>query len=264
MSDVDYAVAGKVGHLRLNRPERRNALTVEMIDKIAAVAQEARTDPEVRVLVISAAGDGFCSGIDLAVLKPAERGLAAPPLEIKQILTDHIHRVAYALEDLGKPTIAAVNGAAVGAGMDLSLMCDMRVAGRSARFAEIYIRAGLVPGAGGCHYLPRVVGRAKALELLLTGDFVDAEEAMRIGLVNRVVEDADLQQEVMVLAQRLAAASPIAASAIRRATYQSERADLRTSLDMISSHLAVISSTADVSEALNAINERRPAVFTGR
>ena len=263
MAEIEFSATAGVGRLLLNRPERKNALTVEMIDEVAAIVERARTDGGIRVLVVSGAGDAFCSGVDLAVLQPAERGLSAPPLEIKQILTEHIHRIAFAIEDLGKPVIAAVNGAAVGAGMDLALMCDMRIAGESARFAEAYIKAGIVPGAGGCHFLPRLVGRAKALELLLTGDFVDAAEAERIGLVNRVVADVELEAEALAFAGRIAAASPVAASAIRRATLQSERADLRTSLDMISSHLAVISSTADVSEALTAMRERRPPVFSG-
>lgn len=263
MAEVEYAVGDGVGRLRLNRPERKNALTVEMIDEIVAIVQGARTDEQVRVVLLSAAGDAFCSGVDLSMLQPGEHGLSASPLEIKRILTEHIHRIAYAMEDVGKPVVAAVNGSAVGAGMDLSLMCDMRIAGRSARFAEGYIRVGLVPGAGGCHFLPRVVGRAKALELLLTGDFVNAEEAQAIGLVNRVVDDAQLDAEVDAFAGRIAAASPVAASIIRRATHQAERCDLRTSLDMISSHLAVVSATADVSEALTAMRERRDPVFSG-
>src|SRR5581483_5158011 len=146
-----------------------------MIDAWAAALAGARTDGDVRVVVLTGAGDGFCSGVDLGRYDP---GSAEPtPLERKRTLTDRIHRVAYALEDLDKPVIAAVNGVAVGAGMDMALMCDIRLAARSARFSEGYIRVGLVPGDGGCYYLPRLVGTAKALELLLTGDFVDGEEA---------------------------------------------------------------------------------------
>lgn len=260
---IDYSVLDGVARLTLNRPESKNALTVAMIDEIVEGVRRARTDDEVRVLVVQAEGDAFCSGIDLAILEPAERGLSSPPLAIKRILTEHIHQIAFAIEDLGKPVIAAVNGSAIGAGMDLALLCDMRIAATSARFSEAYIRAGIVPGAGGCHLLPRLVGRAKSLELLLTGRFVDAEEAQRLGLVNRVVPDDDLEREVTSLAANIAASSPVAVSMIRRATRASETCDLRTSLDMISSHLAVVSSTGDVSEALVAMREKRAPVFTG-
>jgi enoyl-CoA hydratase/carnithine racemase len=168
------------------------------------------------------------------------------------------------MDDFDKPTIAAVNGAAVGAGMDMALMCDMRVAARSARFSEGYINVGLVPGDGGCYDLPRLVGMGRALELLLTGDFVDAVEAERIGLVNRVVEDEALLDETNALARKLAAASPIALRMIKRATYQSARVDLRTALDLVSSHFGVVSTTDDHAEAMAATRERRAPEFKDR
>jgi enoyl-CoA hydratase/carnithine racemase len=263
MPEVELDVAGGIASLRLNRPQRRNAMTIAMTDEVAALVERCRTDPEVRVIVLRAAGDAFCSGVDLDFLEPGERGLSASPLELKRILTDHVQRIALAVEDVGKPVIAAVNGAAVGAGMDLALMCDIRFAGTSARFSETYVRIGLVPGAGGCHLLPALVGRAKAMELLLGGEFVDAAEAHRIGLVNRVVPDHELEAEVDAFAARVAAASPLAVTTIRQATRQADACDLRTSLAMISSHLGVIASTADASEALAAAREKRAPIFTG-
>ena len=143
------------------------------------------------MLVLTGAGDqAFCSGIDLGSISNANPDLT--PLERKSQLHDEIHQVALALEALDKPVIASINGAAVGAGLDMALMCDLRIAARSARLSEGYIKVGLTPGDGGAYYLPRLVGTAKALELLLTGDFVSADEAHRIGMVNRVVDDADL------------------------------------------------------------------------
>jgi enoyl-CoA hydratase/carnithine racemase len=148
--------------------------------------------------------------------------------------------------------------------MDMALMCDMRVAARSARMSEGYIRVGLVPGDGGCYYLPRLAGTAKALELLLTGDFIDGDEAVRLGIANHVVEDADLPSFTARLARKIADAPPIAVRTIKRAVYQSAGSDLRTALDLISSHMAVVASTTDSAEAYAAFREKRQGTYVGR
>jgi len=260
MADLEYTVADGIGTILLNRPHRKNAFTLDMIDTWARALRDARTDPDVRVVVLTGAGDAFCSGVDLDRRQDAT---PATPLERKENLTERIHRIPFALEDLDKPVIAAINGVAVGAGMDMALMCDMRIMARSARLSEGYVRVGLVPGDGGCYYLPRLVGTAKALELLLTGDFIDAEEAGRLGIANHVVEDADLAGAVATLARKIADGPPVAIRTIKRAVYQSARSDLRTALDLISSHMAVVTSTEDSAEALAAFREKRPAHFIG-
>jgi enoyl-CoA hydratase/carnithine racemase len=262
VADLEYSVEDGIGTIRLNRPHRKNAFTMEMIEIWGDIVRDVRHDPGVRVLVVTGAGDAFCSGIDLDSF--GDPGATRTPLERRQQLTEKIHRVALGLEDVDKPVIASVNGVAVGAGMDMALMTDMRIAARSARFSESYIRVGLVPGDGGCYFLPRLVGLPRALELLLTGDFVDAEEAERIGLVNRVVDDGELAAATTALARRLADAPPVAVRLIKRATYQSARADLRTSLDLIASHFGVVTSTEDSSEAMAAFREKRPGKFKGR
>jgi enoyl-CoA hydratase/carnithine racemase len=262
MADLEYTVADGIGTILLNRPERKNAFTLEMIDDWAEALRSARTDDDVRVIVLTGAGDAFCSGVDLGRYLPDRE--EPTPLERKRNLTDRIHRVAYALEELDKPVIAAVNGVAVGAGMDMALMCDIRLCSRSARFSEGYIRVGLVPGDGGCWFLPRLVGVAKALELLLTGDFVGGEEAARLGIANHVYDDEALMDETYALARRLAASPPVAVGMIKRAVYQSARTDLRTALDLISSHMAVVQSTRDSKEAFAAFREKREGVYEGR
>ena len=210
--------------------------------------------------MLTGAGDkAFCSGIDLDSISNAHASLT--PLERKSQLHDEIHQVALALEALDKPVIASINGAAVGAGLDMALMCDLRIAARSARLSEGYIKVGLTPGDGGAYYLPRLVGTAKALELLLTGDMVCADEAHRIGLVNRVVDDAELGAATRVLAEQIAAAPPVTVRMIKRATYQSANADLRTSLDLISSHFAVVAATDDAAEALSAMRQKRVQTY---
>jgi enoyl-CoA hydratase/carnithine racemase len=158
VSDLDYSIADGVGTILLNRPERHNAFTPEMTDTWAGILADARTDTNVRVLVLTGAGRSFCSGVDL----DRRYGEAPPtPLERKSLLSDRVHRIPLLLEDLDKPIIAAINGAAVGAGLDMALMCDMRVMARNARLSEGYIRVGMVPGDGSCYYLPRLVGPAK-------------------------------------------------------------------------------------------------------
>ncbi len=260
MADLEYSVEGGVATILLNRPDRKNAFTLEMIDEWVAALSDAADDGNVRAVVLTGAGDAFCSGIDLGSLGDVE----PTPLERKRMLTHRIHRVALALEDLDKPVIAAVKGPAVGAGMDMALMCDMRIVGESARFSEGYIRVGLVPGDGGCFWLPRLVGVAKALELLLTGDFVDGKEAERIGIANHCYPDDEVLDRTYALARRLAAMPPVAAGVIKRATYQSLRLDTRTHLDLISSHMAVVQSTEDSAEAMRAFREKRPGTFHGR
>jgi enoyl-CoA hydratase/carnithine racemase len=260
MADLEYSVADGIGTIRLNRPERKNAFTLDMVDHWAAVLGHARTDPEVRVLILTGTGDAFCSGVDL---ERRNEGRAATPLARKQVLSDQVHRIALAMEDLDKPVIAAINGTAVGAGLDMALMCDMRVMARSARVSEGYIRVGMVPGDGGCYYLPRLVGVAKALELLLTGDFIDADEAARIGLVNQVVDESELDDAVLALARKIADGPPVVVRMIKRATYQSLRTDLRTSLDLISSHTGVVGLMSDSAEAMAAFREKRKPRYTG-
>lgn len=260
MADLEYTVDDGVGTILLNRPEAKNAFTLEMIDTWAAALRSARTDPRVRVVVVTGAGNAFCSGIDLSVLE----AVGDEPLALKSMLTEGVHQVAHAVDALSKPIIAAVNGAAVGAGMDMALMCDIRVLTQSAKMSEAYVRVGLVPGDGGCYYLPRLVGMAKALELLWTGDFVDAQEALRIGLASKVFPDDGFVDGYRDLALRLAAQPPINVAMIKRAAQQSVHSDLRTALDLISSHLAVVHGTRDSQEARAALRERRIPSFEGR
>src|SRR5882757_2858898 len=260
MADLEYDIVDHVATIRLNRPERKNAFTLDMTDRWADLLGEAQADPEVRVVVLTGTGDAFCSGVDL---ERRNEGMPATPLARKQVLSERVHRIPLAMEALDKPTIAALNGAAVGAGLDMALMCDLRIMARSARLSEGYIRVGLVPGDGGCYYLPRLIGTARALELLLTGRFIDAEEAGRLGIANHVVDDADLAGAVDTLARKIADGPPVAIRTIKRAVYQSARSDLRTALDLISSHMAVVTSTEDSAEALAAFREKRPANFIG-
>jgi enoyl-CoA hydratase/carnithine racemase len=263
MADLEWSVDDGIATLLLNRPERKNAFTFEMIEAWAEHLRLARTDDDVRVVVLTGAGGAFCSGVDLESFSPSD-GTRPTVLARRGHLADRIHRVALALEDLDKPVIAAMQGPAVGAGLDMALMCDMRIVSETARFSEGYVKVGLIPGDGGCYWLPRIVGLPKALELLLSGEVIDAVEALRIGLVNKVVPDEGFADSVRVFAARFAAAPPVTARLIKRATYQSARSDLRTSLDLVASHMAVVTQTEDAEEALAAFREKRSPTFKGR
>jgi 2-(1,2-epoxy-1,2-dihydrophenyl)acetyl-CoA isomerase len=252
--NLRFTVNDGIARIVLNRPERMNAFSFEMIDAWVDALQRCRTDDGVKVVLVTGAGEAFCSGGD--IVEMGDR-LAHTPEQRKSELFQRIERIPLALEDLDKPVIAAVNGVATGAGMDMALMCDIRYAAAGARFAETYVKVGLVPGAGGAHFLPRLVGTAKALELFFTGDFIDAQEALRIGVVNRVFPDATLIEEVEKIAQRIARAPALTLRMTKRAIYQGMRNDLRTNLDMISSHYAVITASQEHKDLVRAFIEKK-------
>jgi len=251
--DILFSVDNGIATITLNQPKKKNAFNMSMIERWCKALEDWRTDPEVKVIVLTGAGNDFCSGVDLGTMPDRqEQG----PYDHKSVLWDKIHRIAFALEDLDKPVIAAMKGVAVGAGLDMALMCDIRFAADNARLAEGYVRVGLVPGDGGCYYLPRLVGIAKSLELFFTGEFVDAQEALRIGMVNRVYPADQLLEETYKYARKIADGPAVIIQTIKRATYQSSRVDLRTALDMVSSHMGVIRSTKDHHDTMKAALER--------
>ncbi len=249
-----------VAVITLNRPEKLNAFTREMIDLWVEALEDARANDAVRVVVVTGAGRAFCSGGDVGGMN--EQPTDQTGLQHKQWL-EVIHRVPLTLETLDKPVVAAMNGVAVGAGLDMALMCDLRYAAAGTRFSEGYVKVGLIPGDGGTYFLPRLIGTARALELLWTGDFVSAEDAERIGLVNRVVPAQELMDTVLELAARLASGPSVALRMIKRAVYQGSRMDLRSHLDLITSHMAIIRQTADHREGARAFVEKRPPRFVG-
>ena len=205
-------------------------------------------------------GKAFCSGGDVARMGDGRPS----PLDHKNGLWENIHRVPKALEAMDKPVIAMVNGVAVGAGMGMCVMCDMRVAADTARFSTGYVRVGLVPGDGDTYFLPRLTGTAKALELLWTADFIEAPEALRLGIVNRVVPAAELRDATYALAAQIASGPQVPIRMIKRLVYQSMRLDLRTHLDLVSSHMAVVRETSDHKEGVQAFKDKRKPNFTGR
>lgn len=254
---VAVGVDAGVATITLDRVDRKNAITIEMADALAATIDGFRRDPEVRVVVLTGAGRAFCGGGDLGRIAEHRE-----PAEHRRRLVEHMHEVAFALERFDKPVLAAVNGDAFGAGMDLALMCDIRFAATSARFSDGYVLVGLVPGDGACWFLPRIVGTSRALELLLTGDTIDAATAAELGIVNHVVPDGALLAEVQAFAARLAARPPRIVEMIKRCLYESARSDLRTSLDLVASHMGIARSMPESAEELARFHRERDALRT--
>ena len=244
----------------MNRPEVLNAWDPEMIHNLAETLSDIRQDDEVRAVVITGAGKAFSAGGDVKVQKQfLDQPLAARLARGTegQWITRHI-------VSMEKPVIAAINGVAVGSACDMALACDIRIASENASFGEVFIRRGIVPDIGSMFFLPRLAGMAKAKELIFTGDIIDAAEAERIGLVNKVVPADKLESETMELARRLATGPTKAIGLAKKVINKSLSTDLDTSLDYALHALAICYNTEDHAEAAKAFSEKREPQFKGR
>ena len=268
--DVLYDVQDRVAVITLNRPEKLNALSADLTAGLAEYIDRAWTDSEVRVVVLTGAGRGFCSGQDLSGPSIAERGSGPEAPERPPSVADRRHnlrgvqRVGRAVQLLDKPYIAAVNGPAAGAGMDLASMADIRIAARDAKFTQAYSRNAIIPGNGGCYFLPRILGMAKALELLWTSRTFTADEALALGYVSRVVDTDRLMEETLTFAGELAAGPPVAIQYMKQLAYKSQDVDLDTALKMAQWLQTIAASTEDAREGPRAFREKRAPDFQGR
>lgn len=257
-----YDVQDRIAMLTLNRPERLNALGGSLREDLYDAIMRSANDPNVGVLVITGAGRGFCSGGDVKSMNEREQSGEAPlPNERFAPLRD---RIILAMRDCQKPVIAAVNGAAAGAGMNLALACDMRIASTAARFSQAFVKRGLHPDWGGTYFLPRMVGIAKACELIFTGEAIDAAEALKLGIVNAVVAPDELLQETCKLARKIAAGPPVAIQLSKRAIHHNQDVDLRAALEFETFAQSICRDTEDAKEGIRAFVEKRTPVFRGR
>jgi 2-(1,2-epoxy-1,2-dihydrophenyl)acetyl-CoA isomerase len=245
----------------LNRPEKRNALNFKSFQELEEVINEVAADSTAKVIIITGRGKSFCAGGDV---RDVENRLISTR-DINKIRAEFIkvHRTVLAMRRLEKPIIAAVNGEAVGAGCDLALACDMRIAADTASFGEVYIKVGGLPDMGGTYFLPRIVGLSKAFELIFTGKIIDAHEAEQIGLINKVVPLEKLEEVAMELAVKLATGPSIAIGLAKSLIYGGLNLDLQTALDQVASGIAMCLLTKDSEEGIAAFNEKRIAVFEG-
>ncbi len=246
----------------LNRADKKNAINGKMWRELIELFDEVRDTPDARVLVITGAGDGFCSGADLTDDDNSENLGSGVGGSLRQMRV--VGRAALRLHELPIPTIAAVNGVAAGAGCNLALGCDLVVASERARFTEIFAKRGLSVDFGGSWILPRLIGLHRAKELVFLADIIDATEADRIGLVNRVVPHAELGGAVMELAQRLAALPPVQLSLSKRLLNQSLSVSMAEALEFEDVAQVMNFQSADTGEAVAAFVEKRTPTFTGR
>jgi 2-(1,2-epoxy-1,2-dihydrophenyl)acetyl-CoA isomerase len=240
----------------LNRPQVLNAITDELLDAAAAALKAAPSDDGVRAVVLTGAGRGFCSGQDL------KHNAAQGNVDVEAALRDHYRPLLIAMRTLEKPVIAAVNGVAAGAGFSIMLAADLRIAAQSATFVQAFVRIGLIPDAGSTYFLPRLIGPARAAELMMLGETVDSATAERIGLVSRVVPDAELLDTAMDLATRLAA-GPRSLGYIKQALNGSPDNDFEAQLSLEERLQAAATRTDDFMEGIAAFLQKRPASFTG-
>jgi enoyl-CoA hydratase/carnithine racemase len=250
--------------LTLNKPDKRNPISdIDMIDALCAALEAADADMDVRVVILTGAGPGFSSGGDIAKMTAGAGLRDALPAQTRRNYKAGIQRLPLLFEGLEVPVIAAVNGPAIGAGLDLACMCDIRIAGESARFAESFVKLGIVPGDGGAWLLPRIVGFSKASELALTGDILNAAEGLAIGLVSKVVPDAALLDESREIARRIAANPPHAVRMTKRLLREAQGMTLKGVLEMSAAYQALAHATGDHDEAVSAFVGKRKPNFSG-
>ena len=261
MHDLIESADNGITTLTLNRPERLNALSSEMTAGLTEALERLATDRECGAIVIAGAGRGWCAGGDVKTMEARGQGQT---VEDRAEGLRRSHRLPLLIRTVPKVVIAMINGPVAGAGLGLALACDLRVAGRAARFGTAFARIGYSGDYGGSWSLTRLVGTAKARELYFTAELIDAEEAGRLGLVNRVVADAELVPETMALARRIADGPRIALGYMKKNLFAAETESFQTVLDLEAEHQARCAFTEDHKEAVAAFTEKRRPVFKGR
>lgn len=261
---LKYEKDGRVVVLTINRPEIRNSVSApDMIDAIEKAADRLTRDHEVSCAIITGAGTAFSSGGNVKEMAERAPKMQEYPAGTRHWYREGIQRIPMALDRVEVPLIAAVNGHAIGAGCDLAMMCDIRIASSEAQFAESFVNLGIIPGDGGSWYLPRIVGRSRAFELAFTGDMIDADEALKLGLVSHVVSSDELMPTARKMAERISRKPPEALRMTKRLLKESEFQRLDTALEMAASMQALAQATKDHAEAATAFAEKRRPVFKG-
>ena len=272
MPNYQYIILEKdpvehIARLTINRPDRRNALHADATDEIGQAIDDVAADDDIRVLVLTGAGDAFCAGGDLNALQ----GGSDPGMWVSENTAAIrrsfrvAQRMILGIQRMEKPVIAMINGVAVGAGFDLACACDIRIASEKARFMVAYVRIGLFPGFGGTGLYPRALGSmGKAAELLCTGDCMEADEVYRLGCLNHLVNEDDLESTTMEIARKIAAGPPIAIRLSKLMLYKGLEFDLETALKMAAAAETITLTSYDHIEGTRAIRESRKPLYEGR
>jgi 2-(1,2-epoxy-1,2-dihydrophenyl)acetyl-CoA isomerase len=261
MSELLFDKDGDVGIVTLNRPDRMNSLNFNMIKGLIDYFSEAEQDDSIRAIVLTANGRAFCTGADL--VGGAGREDISTPVGMK--LSAHLYgKLFFTMYTVEKPIVNAINGTAAGAGVNIALAGDIVVAAEGVKFIEVFVRRGMFPDAGGMFLLPRLVGLAKAKEIMFFGEDILAEKALELGLINRVVEKDRLMEEAMALAKRLAAGPTRAIGMMKKLLNRSFELDIQTVLEFESAFQGILVSTDDVKEGVQSFLEKRPPEFKGK
>lgn len=255
---------GPVVTLTIDDPKSRNALSPELTKALVAACAEANADMSVGCIILTAAGDVFCAGGNIKAMYARSGHFAGNAAEIRRMYLNGVQSIAKAFYDCEVPIIAAVNGAAMGAGMDFAMMCSLRIAGENAKFAESFIKLGLASAAGGAWFLSRAVGPAIAAEMTLTGDTIDAKTALQFGLVSRVVPDNKLLETANEIAARIVRHPLHSVRLNTRLLRESQRLDLHAALEIAAGMQAVVQQTDDQYEAVAAAVEKRKPAYKNR
>lgn len=267
MKDLIFTVEGSVAKIILNRPESMNAFSEEMLDLWIEALETVRDSDEIRAVLVKGNGRGFCAGGDVKEMKAGNgfyktsEDRVSTALKRKNSLWKKIQRIPLLLEEIDKPVIAQIHGFAFGAGLDMALMCDIRIAGEQTKVSESYVNVGIVPGDGGAYFLPRLVGIDHALDMLWTGKVLTAQEAKEAGLITFVVPDHELESFTEAYLQKLVTGPQEVIKFVKRAVYQGQDMSLRASLDMISSAMAIVTELEDHKEGVRALAEKRAPRF---
>jgi 2-(1,2-epoxy-1,2-dihydrophenyl)acetyl-CoA isomerase len=249
-----------VATIILNRPKRMNALNPRLITQLNKALERSAKDGAIRALIVTGNGKAFCSGGDVK----GHPAFTTPDPMVRREFIRNSQEIILRIQRMKKPVIAAINGFAGGAGLDLALACDMRIGCEESRFSELFIKVGLMPDMGSTYFLSRLIGMAKALEMLLTGDTIDASEALRLGLINRIVPKAGLLKEAKSLANRLGNGPTLAYGFVKSAVYKGWGVSLEDALENERYRKSLLIGTEDVREAVKAFSEKRSPIFKGR
>ena len=261
MEDVIFSRDGQVEVITLSRPDMMNCFNNSMLYELSRRFAELHQDDECRAVVVTGAGRGFCTGADLT--GGGARADAATPMGMR--LSTHVYSsVIRAMVTMEKPVIGAINGDAAGAGCNFALACDLLIASEKARFIQVFVRRGLVVDMSGTFFLPRLIGLAKAKELAFSGEAIDAQRALDLGLVMKVVPEDELMDEAMEMAHKLAQGPTRAIGMIKRMLNRSFESDLETALEMEATMQGIAVSTPDVVEGITSFLQKRPPKFTGK
>jgi enoyl-CoA hydratase/carnithine racemase len=256
---------GNVLTITLNRPDRLNAISVPMLQALSSTLQAANIDRDVRAIILTGSGRGFCAGLDLKAQDGGGNSDGSVQLGGGGYQMFDLHNSPpIVINRMDKPIVCALNGAAAGYGMDLALGCDIRLASENAKMGAVFAKRGIVPESGGCWYLPRLLGWAKAAEVAFLGDVLDAQKSLELGLVNKVVPHDDLMAEAKAWALKIANNAPLAVQATKRMMRLGQDETFEAAVDHILLQLLPLTRTEDFKESLSAFSERREPTFKGR